>query len=373
MSKSLGNGIDPLDLIERYGADAVRFALTLMASTDGDISLSQGKFELAHNFVGKVWNVARFVLGDAGTFRFLELADAPLRVEDRWILGRLARLVSAWTRGLEKLEPSRAADELYEFVWHSLSDWYVESARLRLKTGGEDADACYTVLIEVMRRILLLVHPFTPFLSVELWEKFREVPARAPFEESIDRALLPALEWEEDEETDRGMALLQDIVRAVRTVRAVNRIPAQTRLPVLIRAYDRETADGMAGQEEFLRNLACASGLRVDVEIDKPPGYTVVPSEAGCVYIDLGEGGKGPAEGERLRTARRKAEERFIAITRKLESLEFLKGAPNELVAEMKGLKRNLSQQIAALLAAEEERRGIPSDPGSTPEPKPAG
>jgi valyl-tRNA synthetase len=340
-----------------------------MASTDGDISLSQGKFELAHNFVGKVWNVARFVLGGAGKYEFLELAGASLRVEDRWILGRLARLVSAWTRGLEKLKPSRAADGLYEFVWHTLSDWYVESARLRLQAGGKDADVCYTVLIEVMRRILLLVHPFTPFLSVELWEKFRGVPSQTPFEESIDRALLPPLEWEEDEEANRIMAQLMDIVRAVRTVRAVNRIGAQTRLPVLIRAHDRETAEGMTGQEEFLQNLACASALRVDVEVEKPPGYTVVPSEAGCVYIALGEEGRGPAEGKRLESARRKAEERFISVTRKLESLEFLKGAPPELVAEMKRLKRNLSHQIAALRAAEEERRSVPSVPRPSPEP----
>jgi valyl-tRNA synthetase len=367
MSKSQKNGIDPLDLLSEVGTDAFRFALALMASDDGDISISQGKLALGHHFVAKVWNVARFTLKHLPQYRPVDISEASLAIEDQWILRKMTRLTDAWGRGVRDLRLSDVATELYEFVWHALSDWYVEAARSRLAAGGEDGALCLAVLVNVLRRLLSLLHPFTPFLCTEVWERF--AAAEAPglsWEGKIDRTMIPPLDVGLDEGVERTMATLQEVVSAVRTVRAQNRIPLERPLSFVVQPPDAGQADMLRARRGFLRTLARGANVEVEHDARRPQGYTVSLFDVGSVFVELPDNVDIAAELDRVTRAKHSVEERFLFVTRRLESLDFIRNAPPEVVDKMKRLKKNISRQITNLCDVEEELRARVPEPLAT-------
>ena len=181
MSKSLGNGIDPLEVIEQYGADALRFALATGNSPGNDMRFSDEKVEASRNFANKIWNAARFILMNLDENEPAPHLPKELALEDKWILSQFNAVVKEVTDNLEKFELGMAVQKLYDFIWDVFCDWYIELAKIRLQQGGEAAEPAKAVLVYVMSNTLKLLHPFMPFITEEIGRPFRMKARQSSF------------------------------------------------------------------------------------------------------------------------------------------------------------------------------------------------
>jgi valyl-tRNA synthetase len=230
MSKSLGNVVDPLDMIDRYGADALRFGLTSGAVPGNDLNISEDRIEGARNFANKLWNASRFVLLSCGDVR-PELPEASrLRIEDRWILARLERTIMDVESALAGLNWAEASRTIHRFTWSEYCDWYIELAKLRL--DSPDGEAARGVLIHVLDRILRLLHPVMPFVTEEIWSHLR------PAGGSIMVAPWPGREGREDLEAEASLGRFQDLVSSLRRLRADHGIDPGIKMNVTVAAGD---------------------------------------------------------------------------------------------------------------------------------------
>ena len=226
MSKSLGNVIDPLEMIHRYGADALRFSLAFIAVPGNDSNSSEERIEGARNFANKLWNASRFVLMSLGDER--PEIGSELLVEDRWILSRLDETIETVGRELDAFNFSEALHALHAFVWSELCDWYVELAKPRLRDGEQTAAG--GVLVHCLDRVLRLLHPVMPFVTEELWSKLR------PDAASIVGAPWPEPESRRDAEAEDTLARFQDLVVAVRRLKIEHDVPQGRRVPLALAA-----------------------------------------------------------------------------------------------------------------------------------------
>ena len=241
MSKSRGNAMDPLLLVDRYGTDALRFALTTGTSPGNDLRLTDGKLEASRNFANKLWNASRFVLvslegansaGSDGTGTADPLASG--HREDRWILSRLNRVAESVDSYLQHFELGEAQRELYDFIWHEFCDWYIELAKLRLR--NTDGESPLPVLAYVLEKTLRLLHPFMPFVTEEIWQRLKPHVADA---ESLPESIMVAAYPISDESvidaaTEAEMNLVQDIITQVRNYRAEEKVPAQQQIKATV-------------------------------------------------------------------------------------------------------------------------------------------
>ncbi|MBI3892911.1 MAG: valine--tRNA ligase, partial [Candidatus Wallbacteria bacterium] len=230
MSKSLGNGIDPLEVIDEYGADAMRFSLMMLSSGGQDIKLSKDKFEMGRNFANKLWNAARFLLLNVS-----ESGAGPYRVEnadfaDKWIVSRFQATAAATTKALEEFDFHAAVSGLYEFTWNEFCDWYVEfiKPRIREEAEAKTKEAALSTAQYVLTGILRLLHPFMPFITEEIWGHLPGHTGRLTTDSwpLADSAL-------RNESTEREMELLQKLVRSIRTIRSEMNVKPS--LPVTVR------------------------------------------------------------------------------------------------------------------------------------------
>ena len=239
MSKTRGNTLDPLDLIELYGTDALRFALTTGAAPGNDLRITEGKLEAARNFANKVWNAARYVMtsleGRGGLEGWSSLPALEHR-EDRWIVSLLDRVTSEVGQALESFELGEAQQKLYEFVWNDFCDWYIEMAKVRLRSG--QGPSPLPALAHVLERTLRLLHPFMPFITEEIWQNLlTRLPAEGDPPASIMIAPYPqAQPPRADQQAEEEVTLVMQAIRAVRNTRAQLRIPADQLLPAQVQA-----------------------------------------------------------------------------------------------------------------------------------------
>ncbi len=304
MSKTRGNTMDPLELVDRYGTDALRFALTTGAAPGSDIRLGESRLESARNFANKVWNAARFVIT---SLRGADNLDGWFdgRVsrhrEDLWIIGRLNRTINDVNRSLESFELGEAQQKLYDFIWNDFCDWYIEMAKIRLRSGSQPSPL--PTLAHVLERTLRLLHPFMPFITEEIWQNLLEqLPTEGDLPASIMVASYPkADETSQDTEAEGEISLVMQAIRAVRNTRAQLRIPANEQLEAIVEANGFQKA--IEEEAEVIRSLSRINPLRVTSASDTgehPRGITLVvnplvvrlPLEG---VVDLGE------ETERLR------------------------------------------------------------------------
>ena len=270
MSKTRGNTLDPLDLIEQYGTDALRFALTTGTAPGNDMRITTGKLENARNFANKVWNAARYVMTALPEPEELagwhDLASVEHR-EDRWIVGRLHRVTAEVQSALQAFELGEAQQKLYEFVWDDFCDWYIEMAKIRLRSGVGPSPL--PTLAHVLERTLRLLHPFMPFITEELWQNLvRRLPAEGDLPASIMVALYPQPDpARQDQQAEDEVSLVMQAIRAVRNTRAQLRIPANQRLEAVVEANGwRNAVEEEAGviralsRVEPLRIVSAASG-----------------------------------------------------------------------------------------------------------------
>ena len=352
MSKSAGNGIDPVDMIAKYGADAVRFSLVDLTTEGQDVRLAENRFEVGRNFMNKLWNAGRFVAGAGGGSPLPRPADGEFAVEDRWILHRLARTVEEATAHLAAYRFHDHARTLYAFAWNELCDWYLEIVKPRLE--GTPGAAVLWTLRECYGTLLRLLHPTCPFLTEEMAARLALLPAGCA---SLDRA-----PWPEPAEVAGGaaaageIALLQAVVTAVRNLRSEYRVGEAEAVDVDVRCPGAETGI-LLRQEAAVRRLGKIDALAVGPDVARRPKSAVAHLPGGVeVYLPLGGRIDLDAEKERLGKEIGKAEGHLASIDRKLGNADFVARAKPEVVeserarrAEIEEMIRRLRSTLAAL------------------------
>ena len=339
MSKSLGNGIDPLEVIDKYGADALRFTLANGNSPGNDMRYSDKKVEASRNFANKLWNAARFILMNLDGSEQAELPEE-LALEDKWVLSLYNDLVREVTDNLERFELGIAVQKLYDFIWDVFCDWYIELAKIRLQKGGEPAQCAKRVLIYVMSNVLKLLHPFMPFVTEEIWQSL-------PHEgESIMVSAWPqyskSLCFAAEEEQ---MNMIMDAVRAIRNRRAEMNVPHSKKAKIYI---STSHVDTFKLSVEFMQKLAGASEVEVEdgIEID---GAVCIVTDAAKIYIPMGDLVDFEAERARLNKELASAQKQLDGINAKLSNENFVSKAPAQVVDAQREAARKLNEKIAML------------------------
>ena len=336
MSKSLGNGIDPLDIIEQYGADAMRFTLVILTVEGQDVKLSTDKFEMGRNFANKIWNASRFSLTEPGRRpRRARRTARQLEIEDRWILSRLQTVVATATGALEKFQFNEAARATYEFAWREFCDWYLEIIKPRLAETSTPSPV-RNVLAHVLDTMLRLLHPFMPHLSEEAWQLLRARIAErdlgwpgAAFPETIMLAPWPAVEPAyRDAEVEETFALLQDIIRAVRNIRSKLGVAERKPLEVVASVPDERAAERLRRHERILKQLGYIERIEIGVGLEKPAGSAT--DVVGQIQVFVPLKGVLDIDGERDRLQKKiEKKENYVAgLLRKLSEPNFLDRAP---------------------------------------------
>ena len=342
MSKSLGNGIDPKEMIDRYGADAVRFSLIMLTAEGQDIKLSESKFEMGQNFTNKVWNAARFTLMnlDEPVGMSAEEAAEHRRFEDRWILSRLSYAVDEVTRQLENFKVNHAAKTIYHFFWHEFCDWYVEMIKPRLDSDDEaDAAAARHTLAAALDQCLRMLHPISPFITEELWQKLKEVTENTPLlphledEEALIRARWDAKpENVRDEEVEDDMDLLQELISGIRNLKKEKRIQEDTPVTVSISCSEEGTTDTLRSRSRLLRQMAALDGMEVGVDLERPTPSSTSVVRTSEVHMHLGDVIDVEEEIERLKDEKADVEDYLGIVRNKLDNPDFLANAPEDVV-----------------------------------------
>ena len=348
MSKSLGNGIDPLLVIDEYGADALRFTLATGNSPGNDMRFSDERVKASRNFANKLWNAARFVLMYLGDdYKYNGLPNE-LLIEDKWIISKANSLAKEVTDNLDKYELGIAVQKLYDFIWDVYCDWYIEIAKIRLQGDDEQAkENAKAVLVFVLTYILKLLHPFMPFITEEIYQAIPHDSESIMISEWCKYD--DALSFAEDE---AEMEKIMSAIKAIRNRRAEMNIPPSKKAKVYI-----ETSDGATFESgvEFVKRLAYASEVHVAESFaDLGNVVTVITNDA-KVYIPLGDLVDFEAERKRLEKELAAAKDKLEFINKKLGNPGFVNKAPEKVVAQNREDAAKLEEKIAQIEKSIEE------------------
>jgi len=408
MSKSKGNGVDPLDIIEKFGTDSLRFALiylttetqdfrlpvefecphcnkliaqtrknrvlprvkckecgsefsTQWAEKAEDTALPRGavvsdRFELARNFCNKLWNASRFALMNLEGYTPGKVAEEDLLVEDRWILSRLSTVTGRVTDYLAEYKYADAARTLYDFAWDEFCSFFVEMVKSRLQ-DEQARPVAQRVLAHTLDTLLRLLHPLVPFVTEEVWQLLATVaPERgieqlAPPAESIMIAPWPERDpAREDPQIEARFAWFQEVLRAIREIRSRQNVPPKTQLEFTVRC-DTATAELLAPMEPYFATMARAKPVAAGPDVEAPELSANVTSPGIEVFVDLAGLIDIEAEIAKKQQEKAKLEKFILGKQKKLENKNFIDRAPEAVVEkEREGLKE-LEEQLAAIIA----------------------
>jgi valyl-tRNA synthetase len=337
-SKTRGNVVDPLDLIDRFGADALRFTLAALTMPGSDLKLSESRTEGYRHFANKIWNASRFVLMNLEKFNVNEMAQEVtpevFSLPDRWIRGRLNQTIRNVQKALEEYKFNEASFVLYQFIWHEFCDWYLELTKLTLYQAGEKKGRALTqrTLLEVLDAILKLLHPFMPFITEEIWQ---QLPQRKE-NKSIMIAEFPKPDERYDDEivTDQ-MALVIEVVNALRNIRGEMNLPPGEQIVALFRTKREEVEKRLRENQSFIQFLALVRQFSFGQNLEKPlySAFTVVRDVE--IFVPM-ERSRMEEEVKRLQKEILKIEKESVFIMKKLSNEQFLSKAPPEIVQEVK-------------------------------------
>ncbi len=351
MSKSKGNVIDPVVMMDKYGTDAFRFTLAAFAAQGRDVKFSEERVEGYRHFVNKLWNAARFILANAEGKTITELPVRPDRdLGSRWIVSRLSATSENVRVALTEYRFNDAASSLYHFVWHELCDWYIEMAKPILYGITDEKAAVQECLLYLLERTLRLLHPFMPFVTEEIWQTMphegRSIVTTA-FPEDVPR----------DPSAEDEMEVLMEVVTAVRTIRGELNLSPTLELKAMVKIHDDRVQDILETNIVFLQQLARAEIEKIGGEIEKPSGSSVAVRSHVEVYVPLEGLLNVDLEIERTRKEMSKLEETTEFLDNKLRNEDFISRAPKEIVAKeqakyddcmkkMERLKENLQKLL---------------------------
>ncbi len=347
MSKSLGNVLDPLDLIDEFGADAVRFTLASMAAMGRDLKLSKDRIAGYRNFATKIWNAFRFaeMNGVFGAERMTvrhTSAIRPAHTVNRWIQGETARTRLAVDEALSAFRFNDAANALYGFVWGRVCDWYVEFAKPLL--DGPEAAETRATMAWVLDQCLLMLHPFMPFVTEELWQ------ITGPRDRLLAHGGWPAYGPEiADESADAEMAWVIRLIEEIRSARAQMRVPVGLKLPLVLVSLDNAGRTALARNRAMIDRLARIDGL---TEGAAPKGAVTIPVEGGLFALPLAGVIDLAAEKSRLSKGLEKLDKDIAGLKGRLSNPKFVASAPEEIVGETRETLAEAEEEAGKLRAA---------------------
>jgi len=343
MSKSLGNVIDPLQIIDKFGADALRFSIIMITATGQDVFLSPQKFEIGRNFANKIWNATRFIQTILKDKPPLTLAEAEnkgmLKTADKWILSRFFSSLKKITDSIERYRFNDAASAFYEFFWHRFCDWYIEFAKMTPEDEGTKA-----VLNDVLCNSLKVLHPFMPFITEKLWQSLPQ--SGEP---------LTVSRWPEaarghiDPKLDRDMEDFIELVTAIRNIRSEWNIDQKAEIEVVL-SFPNKKAERLAGELEiYLKRFCRLKGLKKGMGLKKPPHAAYGAPAMAEVYVPLEGVIDFERESARLKRQKADIEKRLDAAERRLKDKFFIRKAPKEVVERNRASADDLKATLKRL------------------------
>ena len=351
MSKSLGNGIDPLKVIDEYGADALRFTLATGNSPGNDMRFVEEKVKASRNFANKIWNATRFILMNLSDE--IDKPELPqrLQTEDKWILSKLNTLIKEVTENLERFELGIAVQKLYDFIWDVLCDWYIELTKSRIQAGGESAKSAQQVLIYVMNQCLKLLHPIMPFITEEIWQA---IPNDC---ESIMVAPWP--QYREDlcfQQKEEDFEKVVSAIKAIRNRRAEMNVPPSKKARVFVKTLNTGVFESGA---MFIERLASASEVKVSgVAPQQGEDFSdavQVITDSARIFIPLDELVDKEKELARLEKERKACDKDIAMVEQKLSSQGFIEKAPQNVVeaerAKLEKHKERMEKIVESIAA----------------------
>ncbi len=343
MSKSLGNGIDPLEIIDKYGADALRFTLATGNSPGNDMRFYIERVEASRNFANKIWNASRFVLMNLSIDKCELPASDKLTIADKWILSAYNDLVKEVTENLDKYELGIAVSKLYDFIWDSFCDWYIELVKPRFFEQGESNTTAQQVLVYVLSNTLKLLHPFMPFITEEIWQAL-------PHEgRSIMISEFPVYDPDfKDEAAESEMLMIMDAIKGVRNIRNEMNVPPSKKAALYI-VTDR--ADTFMKGDVFFKKLASASDVNVCADKSGVPENAVSVVVPGAeIMLPLDELVDKEKELERLNKEKKRLEGEIKRVEGKLGNKGFTEKAPAKVVEEERKKGEKYSEMLKTVL-----------------------
>lgn len=337
MSKSLGNGIDPIEVIEQYGADTLRFSLITGTTPGNDVRFYMDKVENTRNFANKVWNASRFVIMNMEDYERIKLVDSDFELADNWILHRLSVTNREVTRLLEQYELGEAARTLYDFIWDDFCDWYVELVKPRLYRPEKPRErkVAQNILVLVLKDILKMLHPFMPFITEEIFQHLPQPTASIMIEPWPDNERFYRPQAEED------MRLLIQVIRAIRNIRNEFNIPPGMKIPVQVVTADTEKAAKIMKNQDYAENMANLKEITVGGPQGKRPLQAL---SAYLVDIEILVPVEGVIDVEkeirRLKKELQATEQDIKRLESKLSNQGFISKAPAEVVEREKARQK---------------------------------
>jgi valyl-tRNA synthetase len=345
MSKSKGNVIDPLEVIDQFGTDAFRFTLAAFAVQGRDVKLSEERISGYRHFVNKIWNSARFVLMNLDDEARVEQKDVRYPLAERWILTRLGQVSDQIIKSLDEYRFNDAASICYQFVWHEFCDWYIEMAKQDLY--GEDESlrqSSRLVLQKVLTGVLRITHPFMPFITEEIWHRLPDT------EGSIMVAEFPvASEFLSDEEAIAEMDLLKGVITGVRNIRGEMNIPPSKHVSILMEIPDSGDRDIIHRNIGHIQNLARVDSASAESVVTKPDASATAVFGENQVHVILEGLLDFKEEKERLKKQIKAIEKDLAVANKKLNNNQFLEKAPREIVEEVREKVGSMDQKLEKL------------------------
>ena len=346
MSKTKGNVIDPLEVMEQYGTDALRFTLAAFAAQGRDIKLAEDRIEGYRNFCNKLWNASRFVFMNLEDYKGSCALDQKnnLSTADRWILSRLNRATKDVNEALEAFRFNDAALTVYKFIWNEYCDWYIELTKSKLIDSGPERVAAQNVLIHVLNSALKLLHPFMPFITEEIWQKLPQD------EDSIMVSTFPEFQEERtDAAVEKEMDTVMEVITGIRNIRGEMNLNPGLKLKVLVKTSNPEIQKKLQDQASYICELARVEQLQSGAEIEKPK--VSASSVLGEMDLIIPLEGMMDFQEERNRVEKelKKIKKDFIFLDKKLSNPNFVKKAPAEVIEKDEQRKTTLSEKQAKL------------------------
>ncbi len=337
-SKTRGNVVDPLELIDRYGADALRFTLAALTMPGSDLKLSESRTEGYRHFVNKIWNASRFVLMNLEGFEpdqtSREVIPASFNLADRWIRGRLNQVIRDLRRALEEYKFNEACHVLYQFTWHEFCDWYVELSKLSLYKS-EDREAqnlTRLTLLEALDSTLRLLHPFMPFVTEEIWQ---QLPRKIENGSIMISEFPKPDDRYEDDSAAKEMGLIIEVTTGLRNIRGEMNIPPGDQMTVLFRTKNEEIEKKLQENQSFIRSLALVKEFKFGRGLEKPLYSAFVVIGDVEIFVPM-ERSRMEEEARRLEKEITKIDKESAFVTKKLANEQFISKAPPEVVEEVK-------------------------------------
>lgn len=331
MSKSLGNGIDPLEIIDMYGADALRFSLMLGNTPGNDLRFFIEKVESSRNFANKIWNAARYIHMKATNSKKPEIFD----ISDRWIISRLNKVINEVTTAFDKLDLGLAAQKIYDFTWNEFCDWYIEFSKLSSKGY---------VLLYVMENILKLIHPFMPFLTEKIWESF------SFSDKSIMVSEYPKYDESKiDEEAEKNVEILMTVIKSIRNMRREMNVAQNKRPVVYIETSNKNILDILNQNKEIVSKLSFSKEIEVSDSFDIPKCASAV-NEYSKIYIPMNQLIDERAEISRLKKELEETKIQLERVNSRLNDQNFISKAPQKVIDGSKDMATKLESKIEKLI-----------------------